>query len=120
MYIYPACTYFPTTYCLPRSPYPQVDTKIFEGSVQSIHILIEQANLLLNRLGDAKFAYQIMDTAQQGKKTNVENLIKSIGLKVPVTTKYTPSGIAFTLQSPADQNTVTSCCALTIFMRWRT
>jgi hypothetical protein len=120
MYIYPACTYFPTTHYLPRSPYPQVDTKIFEGSVKSLHILIEQANLLLNRLGDAKFAYQIMDTAQQGKKSGVENLIKSIGLKVPVTTKYTPSGIAFTLQSPTTQNSLTGCCALTIFMRWGT
>jgi hypothetical protein len=117
---YPTFTFLPFNHPFPRSPYPKVDTKLFEGSVKSFHILMDQANLLLNRLSDARFAYQIMDVAQQGKKANVERLVKSMGLQVPVKTEYTPSGIIFTLYSPATQTAITSCCALIISMKWGT
>jgi hypothetical protein len=108
----------PTTPYLPRSPYPKVDTKILQGSIKSFRNLMEQGSLLLDRLEDSSLAYQIMNAAQQGKKAQVENLIKSIGLKVPVTTSYNPSGIILTLHSHAPQ--LTPVNSLTIFIRWGT
>jgi hypothetical protein len=108
----------PTIQYLPRSPYPKVDTKVLQGSVKSFRFLMEQGSLLLDRLEDSNLAYKIMNAAQQGKKVQVENLIKSIGLKVPVTTSYNPSGIIFTLHSHTPQ--LTPVNSLTIFMRWGT
>ena len=116
--IYPPQITFPLIQYLPRTPYPKVDTKIFEGSIKSFHFLMEQAILLLDRLGDSTFAYKVMDAAQQGKKAKVESLIKSIGLKVPVTTEYTPSGVIFALHSQANQQTPISCCTLTLSIKW--
>jgi hypothetical protein len=114
----PTYATFPILQYLPRAPYPKVDTKIFKESVKSYRFLMEQASLLLDRLGDSTFAYMMMDAAQQGKKTKVESLIKSIGLKVPLSTEYTPSGVIFTLHSQANQYTQISCCSLTISMKW--
>jgi hypothetical protein len=102
---------------IPRQ-YPPVDVKIFEKSVKSIRLLMDQGSILLDRLGDEDFDLKIMGAAQQGKKAEVENLIKTIGLKVPVTTKYTPTGITFELTSPVDPNNPISCCRLTVNMKW--
>ncbi|MDP4087376.1 MAG: hypothetical protein Q8934_22695 [Bacillota bacterium] len=114
----PSYTIFPKIQHLPRSPYPKVDTKVFQNSIKSFRYLMEQGGLLLDQLGDSSFAYKIMDAAQLGKKVQVENLIKSIGLKVPVTTKYNPSGVIFILHSQVPQQTSIDCCTLTISMRW--
>lgn len=79
---------------------------------------MDQGSILLDRLGDEGFDIQIMKAAQQGKKAEVDTLIKSIGLKVPVTTKYTPTGVTFELSSLADQHNPFSCCTLTVHMKW--
>jgi hypothetical protein len=115
----PSYTVFPIIQHLPRSPYPKVDTKIFQSSVKSFRYLMEQGSLLLDQLGDSRFASKVMEAAQQGKKIQVDNLIKSIGLKVPVTTRYNPTGIIITLHSQAPQ-TLINCCTLTISMQWGT
>jgi len=98
--------------------YPPVDVKIFLQSVKTFRLLIEQGSILLNRLGDAGFAQRIMAAAQQGKKVEVDHLLHSIGLKVPVNTKYTPTGIIFELTSRANQNTPFSCCSLIVSLKW--
>jgi hypothetical protein len=103
---------------LPRV-YPPVDVKIFSQSVKSFRLLMEQGSILLDRLGDAGFAQKMMAAAQQGKKVEVDHLIHSIGLKVPVNTKYTPTGVNFELTTQANQNTPFSCCSLTISLKWR-
>jgi hypothetical protein len=115
----PSYSVFPIIQQHPRSPYPKVDTKTFQSSVKSFRYLMEQGSLLLDQLGDSRFAYKVMDAAQQGKKAQVESLIKSSGLKVPVTTKYNPTGIIITLHSQAPQ-TQMNCCTLTISMQWGT
>ncbi|EKN66196.1 hypothetical protein BABA_17347 [Neobacillus bataviensis LMG 21833] len=111
---------FPTymaAYPIPRS-YPPVDTKIFAGSVKSFRLLMEQGSILLDRLGDASFAKKMMGAAQQGKNTEVDQMIKSIGLKVPVITKFTPTGVNFILTTQTTQQNPLNCCSLTIAMKW--
>ena len=96
--------------------YPTVDTKIFASSVKSIRLLMGQGSILLDKLSEASFESKIMTAAQHGKQKEVDNLIKSIGLKVPVQAEYTPTSVRFTLQSPANQHN--SVSSLTITMKW--
>jgi hypothetical protein len=101
----------------PRS-YPPVDVKIFEDSVKSFRLLMEQGSNLLDRLGDHGFARRMMSAAQQGKKAEVDRLISTIGLKVPVVTKFSPTGVNFELIDQTDPNNPMSCCTLTVHMKW--
>ena len=109
--IHPSYPVYPRTY-------PSVDVKMFESSVQSFRLLMVQGNRLLNRLGDPRFAAKLMTAAQQGKQAEVDQLIKSIGLNIPVITRYTPSGVIFELPTPATQQNPISCCTLSIAMKW--
>jgi hypothetical protein len=102
---------------VPRS-YPPVDIKIFEESVKTFRLLMAQGSILLDRLGDHNFARKMMSAAQQGKKAEVDQLIRSIGLKVPVDTKFTPSGVNFEFIAQPDPNKPTSCCTLSVHMKW--
>ena len=118
--IYPPFPVYPPQFVVqtfPRS-YPPVDVKIFEKSVKSFGLLMEQGSILLDRLGDSDFARKMMTAAQQGKTANVDHLINSIGLKVPVTTKFTPTGIDFELFTQPNPNMPGSCCTLKVFMKW--
>ncbi|MDQ6595900.1 hypothetical protein [Bacillus salipaludis] len=81
---------------------------------------MEQGSILLDRLGDPGFARKMMTVAQQGKKAEVDQLIHSIGLKVPVITKFTPSGVIFELSTQATQQAPMSCCTLSVSMKWGT
>ncbi|MFJ5714345.1 hypothetical protein [Neobacillus sp. NPDC093127] len=117
---YPWVPSYPTymvNYQVPRT-YPPVDTKIFAGSVKSFRLLMEQGSILLDRLGNLAFAQKMMTAAQQGKNAEVDRMIKSIGLKVPVTTKFTPTGVDFILSTDTSQNQSVNCCSLTIAMKW--
>lgn len=98
--------------------YPPVDTKMFSSSVQKFRILMQQGSILLDKLAEASFETKMMTAAQQGKQAEVEKLIRSIGLKVPVTTDYTPTGINFILSTPASSGGIDSCCSLTVSMKW--
>lgn len=100
--------------------YPSVNTKIFSHSVQNFRVLMAQGSLLLDKLGEAAFETKMMTAAQQGKQAEVDTLIKSIGLKVPVKTEYTPTGIKFILFTPTQSGEFGSCCSLSVFMKWGT
>ncbi|NRD77941.1 hypothetical protein HPT25_11155 [Bacillus sp. BRMEA1] len=102
----------------PHRPYPPVDTKIFASSIKSFRLLMEQGSILLDRLGDSSFAFKMMSAAQQGNKAEVDRLVKSVGLKVPAETKFTPSGVIFTLSSQTTQQQPLSCCTLAVSMKW--
>ncbi|NMD69654.1 hypothetical protein HHO41_05090 [Bacillus sp. DNRA2] len=108
---------FYTPYPIYRT-YPPVDTKVFSSSVKHFRLLMEQGSILLNKLAETSFETKMMNAAQQGKQAEVDQLIKSIGLKVPVTTHYTPSGIKFILALPAAPGSFGSCCNLTVSMKW--
>ena len=114
MPVYPIYT---VNYLSPRS-YPPVNTKIFEESVKTYRLLMEQGSILLDRLGNAPFAGKVMAAAQQGKNAEVDRLIKTIGLKVPVIVKFTPTGVTFTLSTHGTQHDPINCCTLTIAMKW--
>lgn len=98
--------------------YPPVDIKIFESSVKSFRFLMEQGSILLDRLGNVEFSRRVMSAAQQGNNAEVDRLIKSIGLKVPVTTRFTPTGVNFILTTQLTQHQPTNCCTLTVAMKW--
>jgi len=101
-----------------RFPYPTVNPKIFAQSIRSFRLLMTQGNRLLDRLSDPGFANRVMEAAQQGKKRQVESLIKSLDLRVPVRTQYNPSGIIFILSSDQSQHSQADCCTLTIPLKW--
>ncbi|MBT2654884.1 hypothetical protein J7E81_06410 [Bacillus sp. ISL-18] len=102
---------------IPRM-YPPVDINIFETSVKTFRLLMAQGSILLDRLGDAQFSRKVMSAAQQGKQTEVDQLIKSIGLRVPVQSRFTPTGVNFTLATHPSQLQSVNCCTLTIAMKW--
>lgn len=117
---YPQHPTYPGYYFYPpvTRQYPQVDVNIFTKSIKSYRLLMDQGSILLDRLGDEGFDVKLMSFAQQGNKTEVDKLIKTIGLKVPVETKYTPTGITFELTAHPDPSTPVSCCTLSVHMKW--
>jgi hypothetical protein len=100
-----------------RIQYPPVNIALFSSSVQTFQTLLGQGSILLDRLGNPVFAHKIMESAQQGKQIEVDQLIQAIGLKVTVKTNFTPTGIIFTLQPPV-HDSARECCTLTISLRW--
>jgi hypothetical protein len=113
----PAYPGYPNYYPMARQ-YPQVDVNIFTKSIKSYRLLMAQGSILLDRLGDPNFDVKLMDAAQKGNKVEVDNLIKTIGLKVPVETKYTPTGVTFELATQPDPGSPMSCCSLTVHLKW--
>lgn len=118
--IYPWVQSYPTymvNYQVPRT-YPPVNTKIFASSVKSFRLIMEQGSILLDSLGNLAFANKLMTAAQQGKNAEVDRMIKSIGLKVPITTQFSPTGVNFILSTDSTQNQSGNCCSLTFSMKW--
>jgi hypothetical protein len=95
--------------------YPPVDTQILSQSVIAFRKLMRDGGLLLNKLSEHRFAYQLMSAAQAGNRQEVDRLIKSIGIGSIIKTTYTPSGVMFTI----DPNVPgTACCTLTMYLKW--
>jgi hypothetical protein len=102
---------------MPRQ-YPQVDVNVFKKSIKTYRLLMDEGSLLLDKLGDPGFDVKLMTAAQMGNNSEVDILMKSIGLKVPVKTKYTPTGVIFELKAHADPNAPMNCCTLTVQLQW--
>ena len=103
---------------IPTRPYPPVNPTILSQSVKEFQILMQQSELLLNRLSDTTYSTKLMEEAQQGNQSEVDHLIKSIdGLYVPIQINYTPSGVIFDLESPAVSQGA-NCCRLEITLKW--
>ncbi|MEC1526157.1 hypothetical protein P9D43_29650 [Neobacillus niacini] len=98
--------------------YPQVDVNVFTKSIKSYRLLMAQGSVLLDRLGDAGFDVKLMTAAQQGNQAEVDRLIKTIGLKVPVKTRYTPTGVTFELTTQPAPGSYMHCCTLTVQLKW--
>ncbi|RFU67854.1 hypothetical protein [Bacillus sp. V59.32b] len=96
-----------------RSEYAPIDISLFSSSVHTFQLLMQQSRILLERLRDPAFEKQLMGFAQQGKQSEVDLLIRAIGLQVPVKTTFTPSEIIFSLR-----DSVSECCILTFAIRW--
>lgn len=98
--------------------YPPTDPTILSESVEEFQVLMQQGELLLNRLSDTTFSKTLMEEAQKGNQAEVDRLIHSInGLHVPVEINYTPSGAIFNLQSPAASEGA-QCCTLHMTLKW--
>lgn len=112
--VYPEYYFYPSI----TRQYPQVDVNLFSKSIKSYRLLMAQGSILLDRLSDEGFDIKLMSAAQQGNNAEVDRLIKSIGLKVPVKTNYTPTGVTFELTTPTSQSSPISCCTLSVHMKW--
>lgn len=115
---FPFLTIYPPHPANFRFAYPTADPKMFTHSVKAFSPLMEQGRILLNRLSNPSFAYRIMEAAQHGNKTQVEALVKSIGLTVPITTYFSPTGIIFTLHLRENHHAPENCCSLSFAIKW--
>lgn len=96
--------------------FPQVDPTMFEQSAKSMQTLMKDASLVLNKLAESKdFATKVMYAAQQSNMKEVDELIKSTGIKSQVKTSFNPDGIHMNLSSSIGE---AECCHLTIALRW--
>ncbi|MEH7112940.1 hypothetical protein V7124_11240 [Neobacillus niacini] len=102
---------------IPRQ-YPQVDVNVFKKSIKTYRLLMDQGSILLDRLGDSNFDLKLMSAAQKGNHAEVDTLMKSLGLKVPVKTNFTPTGVTFDLTAHTDPSVPMSCCTLSIHLKW--
>lgn len=101
-----------------RQQYPPTDQEMFTHSIEEFQILMQQGEILLNRLSDTAFAKEIMEEAQKDQHDKVDELIQTIdGLYVPTSIKYTPSGVIFKLESPAVSKGE-NCCTLNMTLKW--
>ncbi|WHY01529.1 hypothetical protein [Neobacillus sp. DY30] len=98
--------------------YPPVDVNVFTKSIKSYRLLLSQGSILLNRLDDKDFDVKLMTAAQQGNQAEVDRLMKTIGLKVPVKTTFTPTGVNFELKTQPDPSSQMTCCTLTVNLKW--
>ncbi|WP_409302392.1 hypothetical protein [Peribacillus sp. SCS-155] len=99
-----------------RQQFPSLDVSTLQISVKRFRELIAQANILLNSLENRQFAQQIMASAQKGDDPAVQRLVRSIGVRVPVTTRFTPTGVFFNLRiNPLHEE---NCCSLSVGLRW--
>ncbi|HZH62570.1 MAG TPA: hypothetical protein VEY70_24005 [Metabacillus sp.] len=96
--------------------FPQVDPTVFEQSAKSMQTLMKEASLVLTKLAESKdFATKVMSAAQQSNMKEVDELIKSTGIKSQVKTSFNPDGIHMNLSSSIGE---AECCHLTIALRW--
>lgn len=115
---FPYFPIYPTNQAQFRFAYPTVSTKIFTQSLKNFTSLMHQGNRLLSHLSNPSFAHRLMEAAQQGKKAQVDSLVKSIGITVPVTTHFSPTGIVFTLHSRETLDPFENCCSLSFAIKW--
>lgn len=99
-----------------RRQYPDVDTQQLEESAHKFQQLIQQADLLVNKLAESKeFSHELMSAAQKSDEKKVNELIKSTGITIKVKTSFTPTGIQIILENSKMGG---DCCDLLIALRW--
>lgn len=110
----PICPYiYPT-----NRQYPPTDQEILSQSVEEYQILMQQGEILLNKLADPSFAKPLMEEAQKGNQDEVNKLIEQIdGLVIDIDINYTPTGAIFELTSP-QASEGGDCCTLNMILKW--
>ncbi|TXK76107.1 hypothetical protein [Paenibacillus sp. N3.4] len=107
--------YYYEPYPLWPRDYPPVNTKILSHSITAYPKLLHDASLVLNKLGNAQIAQQLMANAQNGNQKEVDHIVRSFGLESVVATRYTPSSVQFTINPHAEGK---PCCTLTMSLQW--
>ncbi|OCA85787.1 hypothetical protein A8F94_13010 [Bacillus sp. FJAT-27225] len=95
--------------------YPSVNISMFEQSVVQFQKAVAAASTLLKKFSDRQFAKQLMTAAQSGNQNEVNRLIKSIGITLPMTIQYTPSGLILTIHAQGEN---LQCCDLSMILKW--
>ncbi|MEK5233764.1 hypothetical protein MHB42_18885 [Lysinibacillus sp. FSL K6-0232] len=104
-YQYPA-------YQLAINPFPPVDTHKFKNSATQIKAIMQQAQLLTDKINSSQqFAHDLMNAAQLSNKAKVEQLITSTGITMKFETNYTPDSFQIRLIN-------SGCCGITLNMNW--
>jgi hypothetical protein len=97
-------------------PYPEVDTTMFRKSAQASQKLIQESNLIRERIANSEeFAKELMTAAQESNSNKVKQMIKAAGIESPVTISFTPDGIKIALSTNVDQ---IECCHFIISLKW--
>ncbi|WP_332650570.1 hypothetical protein [Lysinibacillus sp. 54212] len=95
-----------------NNPFPPVDTHKLKASATRIQKVMEQAQLLINKISTSDpFAHNLMDAAQQSDRKTVEQLIATAGVTVHYEMKYTPDGIRILFKEK-------NCCSMGIVLNW--
>lgn len=99
-----------------ENSFPPVKTKRLNTSAQRFQVLMEQADLLIDKIiSSNEFAYELKTAAQLSETKKVEELILSTGITIEVETKFTPSGIQINLKNSDEGG---SCCDLLMTLQW--
>ncbi|GLB59663.1 hypothetical protein [Cytobacillus sp. NCCP-133] len=97
--------------------FPGVDPGMFMISAKKMEVLMRDAGtLLVNMAESKKFSYELMSAAQQSKKSEVEEMLKSTGISQIPSVSYTPDGMTLHFESEKEEQV--KCCDLTLKLRW--
>lgn len=95
-----------------NSPFPPVDTQKLISSAMRIKSIMQQAQLLTDKIDSSQqFAHDLKNAAQLSNKTEVEKLITSTGITTKFETNYTPDNFRIHLIDSA-------CCGVTLILNW--
>lgn len=99
-----------------ENSFPPVNTKRLNTSAQRFQVLMEQADLLIDKIiSSNEFAHELKTAAQLSETKKVEELILSTGITIKVKTKFTPSGIQINLKNSDEGG---GCCDLLMTLHW--
>ncbi|MCU9612378.1 hypothetical protein OEV98_02225 [Caldibacillus lycopersici] len=99
-----------------QNPFPPVNIQQLDQSARKFQALIKEADLFINKIiSSSSFARELMNAAQLSDKKKVEELIKSVGISIKVSTNFTPTGIHITLDN---RDMPGRCCELVIALNW--
>lgn len=99
-----------------QNQYPPVNIQLLDKSARKFQALMKQADLLIEKIiNSSSFARELMTAAQLSDQNRVDQLIKSTGITIDVTTTFTPSGIHIVLDNSDSEG---DCCKMLIALRW--
>ncbi|WP_431811701.1 hypothetical protein [Lysinibacillus sp. FW12] len=97
---------------LTNNPFPPVDTHKLKSSVTRIKAIMQQAQLLTDKIESSQqFAHDLMNAAQLSNKAEVEKLISSTGITMKFETNYTPDSFRIRLID-------NGCCGVILNLNW--
>ncbi|NCU18397.1 hypothetical protein [Pallidibacillus pasinlerensis] len=116
-YVWPYTNYYsPYNFYPGRQNFPPVDTAGFEKSARQFQALTKEVTLFINHIiSSTEFAYAVMDAAQKSDQAKVEQLIKSTGISIKYTVRFTPSAIQIEFNNSTEE---ISCCSMLVGLRW--
>ncbi|WP_373895753.1 hypothetical protein [Virgibacillus sp. CBA3643] len=120
-YVYPPGYYYSPYYyhaAWPVRQYPAVDPELFQKSANETKKLMNDANVILDKLGESKeFNAQLMEAAQVSDQEEVNRLIHSLDIATEVDASFNPDNLRLEFRSQAP-DTGLQCCRLLIALRW--